>query len=179
MMSRLMRRPRLMLVAVFLLGALLAGSGVVVAATVVKSGKAVTAVKAVTSNDAWQFSTATNAANTWTDVTGMSLNISVPSSQKALLLITFASQVYCHDGDGTSVYCKVRVLVDGNEASPGDVIFDGGWDGNGAIETNSMQWVHGPVNAGQHTIKVQALLDEASSNIVLSERTLTVLRSRV
>ena len=164
-MSQRFRRPRLMLVAVFLLGALLAGSGVVVAAQVIKTGKAVTAVKVVTETSQSSAST----PFTWTDVVGMSTSVNVPSGEQAILLITFSAQTNCTDGTGATTYCQIRVLVDGNAAPPGIVTFDSAADGNAAIagETNSMQFVAGPLNAGSHTIKVQGLVDEAQSTFVL------------
>ena len=175
-MSRFMRRPQLLLVAVFLLGALLAGSGVVVAASVIKSGKAVTAVKVVT--DAAAVST---ASQTYADVPGMSLSVTVPSGEKAVLLITFSAQSRCLDGSGATAFCYARVLVDGNTALPGEVIFDSAADGNAAnaYETNSMQFVVGPLNAGGHTVRVQTRVDEAVSSFTMAHRTLSVLRSRV
>jgi hypothetical protein len=181
-MSRLTRRPRLLLVAVALLVGLLAGGGVVYAATV-KSGKAVTAIKVATESAATQILTDGTSYGAWTDIAGMSLNISVPSSQKALLLITFSAQTYCFDGfgSGATTLCKVRVLVNRTTALPGDVVFESAADGNGGstAETNSMQFVAGPISAGSYTIKVQALVDETWSNFTLMSRTLSVLRSRV
>jgi hypothetical protein len=177
-MSRLLRRPRLLLVAVFLLGALLAGSGVVVAAQVIKTGRAVTAVKVVTETSQGYAST----PFTWTDIGGMSTSVTVPSGEKAILLITFSAQTTCTRSSATvSTYCQIRVLVDGAAALPGFVNFDSAADGNSAIapETNSMQFVAGPLNAGSHTIKVQGLVDEAQSTFVLTSRTLSILRSRV
>jgi len=176
-MSRLLRRPRLLLVAVFLLGALLAGSGVVVAAQVIKTGKAVTAVKVVTETS----QSYANTAFTWTDIAGMSTSVTVPSGEKAILLITFSAQSLCSDASGATTYCQIRVLVDGIAAPPGPVNFDSAADGNSALaaEANSMQFVAGPLNAGSHTIKVQGLVDEAQSTFVVRSRTLSILRSRV
>jgi len=177
-----MRRPRLLLVAVFLLGALLAGSGAVVAATVIKSGKAVTAVKVATETDIAQINSS-DPCCAWSDIAGMSLSINVPSGERALLLITFSAQAMCSDGYGTTARCSIMVLVDGNQALPGEVIFASAGDAVGAenfaIEANSMQFVAGPLNAGTHTIKVRGAPNEPSTLFALNARTLSVLRSRV
>ena len=100
---------------------------------------------------------------TWTDVSGMSVSMTVPSGEKALLLINYSMASTCVDQSGATLFCYVRILVDGTEAPPGQVIFESAADGNisSAIEANSMQFVAGPLNAGSHTIKVQAYMDES------------------
>ena len=50
----------------------------------------------------------------------------------------------------TTSSCYVRVLVDGAEAAPGQVLFDSARDGGSPLgqEANSMQFVAGPLSAG-------------------------------
>jgi hypothetical protein len=42
-----------------------------------------------------------------------------------------------------------------------------------------MQFVRGPVNAGQHVVKIQFRVDEFPAEFHIGDRTLTVLRSKV
>ena len=171
-MSRFTSRPRLLLAIAIGLASLLVAETVVLAATV-KTGGPVKAVKVVT-----ETTTHTISSTRFVYVQGMSLSMTVPSGEQALLLIAFSSRVSCTQT--TTAWCYVRVTVDGVEAAPGDVIFDGAADGsNYAIETNSMQFVAGPLSAGPHTIKVQARVDEAGATFHLTDRTLSVLRSMV
>jgi hypothetical protein len=188
-MSDLTRLPRSSLFLVpALVAALIAGGSVVYAATTAKSGKAVTAVRTVTAD---QF--AETSSFTYSDLTGMSTTISVPSSQKALLIVTFSADSSCVTSTvpRPDTQCFLRVLVDGAPAAPGEVIFDSAPDGDPSNldpsyirETNAMQFVAGPVNAGSHTIKVQwrtddMLIDFSGGHFYVWGRTLTVLRARV
>jgi hypothetical protein len=158
-----------------LLAALLIGQTVVLAATV-KTGGTVTAVKVAT--ETAQMSV--NTTGGWHDITGASVSINVPSGEKGLLLITFSGQGYCIDFSGETVLCRLRVLVDGQPALPGAMTFDTAGDGEIlSYEANSMQFVAGPLNPGQHTIKAQASVNEPNSSFFLGPRTLSVLRSRV
>jgi len=179
-MSGLMRRPRLFVFVVLLIGTMVAGSGVVIAATTPSSGKAVTAVRTVTA-DSGQAIVAGNSPLGYVDLIGMSTTITVPSDTRALLIITFSAANSCVDGSTPpTAYCQVRVLVDGNVAPPGVVILRGSAGGNNslAISSNSMQFVYGPLSAGTHTVKVQGKPDEAHSTFNIYARTLTVLRSK-
>ena len=175
-MSRVTSRPRLLLAVAIGLAMFLMAETVVLAATT-KSGGPVKAVKVVTESASQVI---TNSSSP-TDIQGMSLSMTVPSGEKALLLITFSAQATCTQDTYSTAWCYVRVTVDGHGTAPGDVIFDGALDGNNtyAIETNSMQFVAGPVGAGLHTIKVVAFADEAASYFTLTNRTLSVLRSKV
>ncbi len=100
----------------------------------------------------------------WTDVQGMSLSMTVPSGEKALLLITFSSAAFCHDGVNATAFCRVCAswsMGSTGPAEPGDLRLST-TDGNvdSSTEVHSMQFVAGPLNAGQHTIKVQGAVSE-------------------
>src|SRR3954447_23886404 len=116
---------------------------VVLAASLSKSGGAVTAVKTVTATD--QVTTTSSGS-----VPGMSTSITIPDGQKALLVITFSAVTYCYDGSGGGE-CHIRVLVDGSDVPPGDSVFA---STNEGLTTHSMQYVSGPKLAGQHTVSV-------------------------
>ena len=174
-MTRITSRPRIFVTAVAALVALLLAGTVVLGAAVLKRGGYVNAVNIVTDTD----QTGVSQENSWTDISGMSMPMSVPSGEQALFLITFSASVTCEDGqEPVTNYCYIRVLVDGVEASPGAVVFDGAADGNTeyAREANSMQFVAGPISSGAHTIKVQGFIGGSSSSFQLWSRTLSVLR---
>jgi hypothetical protein len=175
--SRLTSRPRLLLAIAIGLAALLVAETAVLAVTTIKTGGPVRSVKVAT-----ETAQQTIYPGGWADVQGMSLSMTVPSGEKALLLITFSSASFCHDSSGASAFCGVRILVDGIPALPDQVTFDSArTDGNidSSHEPHSMQFVAGPLNAGQHTIKVQGAVSENPSYFGISTRTLSVLRSRV
>ena len=150
-------------------------------AATTKTGGAVKGVKVVTESAPQSIVAGAVGMTAYVDIQGMSLSMTVPSGEKALLLITFSSASVCLDGSGATNSCWVRVLVDNGTALPGQVIFDSAADGNAlsAYEANSMQFVAGPLSAGSHTVKVQAYLDETFSSFQLDTRTLSVLRSKV
>jgi hypothetical protein len=174
-MSRIgVTSKRLLVIAVVVLGMVLAAESVVLAADLKRNGGAVTAVRTATDD-----ATAATVSHTYVAVPGMTVTVNVPGGQKALLVITFAAVSHCTDGDGSTTLCLIRLQVDGVSAPPGEIIFDTAADGESAPEANSMQFVAGPVSAGSHTVLVQYRVDEASSSFYTFNRTLTVLRSKV
>jgi hypothetical protein len=166
----------LLLAAMAVLAALLTGESVALAFTL-RGG----AVKSLVVASA--ISTATITSTSWTDVSEMSVTLSVPSGQQGLLLITFSATGSCTDDDGlVNGWCWVRVLVDGFEASPSQTTWDSAADSNNgnAREAASMQWFRGPINAGQHVVTVQARVDQAvPGTFLLHNRVLSVLRAKV
>ena len=157
----------------------------VLGVVVSKSGKAVTAVKAVT-----ETTLATTTSAEWVNIPGMTTTINVPASQRALLIITFSAETVCYaEQFQRSGACYVRVLVDGTPSTPSQVIFDGTWenytegaiDFQAAAEVNSMQFVTGPLISGTHTVTVQWLVADLATDTFfrMQERTLTILRSKV
>ena len=170
--------PRLLAILVAVLGVMLAAETVVLAATVMRNGAPVTAVLTKTS-DEYAFTDST----TLSGVPGMTAAVTVPSGERALLVITFSAVSACYDVNSSganTVYCRVDATVDGVTVPPGQVNFDTAGDGESfAWETNSMQFVAGPLDPGSHTVRIRYRVDESEGLFELSQRTLTVLRSRV
>jgi hypothetical protein len=176
-MSITPRTGRFLIVALVGLVLLLATETVVLATVATKSGKAVTAVKTVT-NDGSDLT----ASTTYVNLAGMSTTMTVPSTQKALLIITFSAETNCYWEGQMTGFCGLRVLVDGSMPAPGEVFFNSVAVNSGtgaAWQTNSMQWVAGPLNAGGHTIAVQWHVTNENVHFGIDRRTLTVLRSKV
>lgn len=175
---RRLARPRKLLVILALMTALaVVGTTTAVAALIGRDGKAVTAVRTVIETTG-----ATTTSQSFADIPSMTKTVSVPSGERGLLVITFSAVTRCSDSGATaSAWCRVRVLVDGSEAPPGNLIFDGAAAGaNNGFQWNvhSMQWVLGRVNPGQHTVRVQYLVDEADGTFNVDRRSLTVMLSR-
>jgi hypothetical protein len=168
-------RKSTLVVVLALVAVLLVGGGVL-AATVGRNGKAVTAVRTVTANASFL---STPSYNTWVDVPDMKLFLTVPRDQKAVLVITFSMSSSCTPIDAyVNANCSVRVILDGNAVDPGGVEWDWTLGGDAAfLSARSMQWVAGPVLPGEHQVKVQ--LSASAGTIFGSDRTLTVLRSKV
>jgi hypothetical protein len=152
----------------------LVAQAAVLAVPLYRNGGVVRAVRTVTE--------ATSISNTnimaFVDMPGMSTTVNVPSGEKAILVVTFSAETHCVDPAPPFSFCELRVNVDGLEASPGGVQFDTAADGTSA-ETNSMQWVAGPLGPGPHPVQVQWFLRGTDGAFTLEERTLTVLRSRL
>jgi hypothetical protein len=156
--------------------------------SVSKGGKAITAVKTVMSYDL-----ITTTSTVPVAMPDMSATISVPASQRALLIITFSGEANCKP-DGFDIgWCRLRVQVDDSYADPDVVAFDSTMDNfaqdaagirhsEDAWETNSMQFIAGPLSAGPHTVSVRWWIEDpgdADTTFRLGARTLTVLRSKV
>ena len=64
----------------------------------------------------------------WVDVPGMSLTMTVPSSQKATFLATFSAETHPEPNP-----CFVRMLINGAQMPPGQVMYASltdGWTSN-------------------------------------------------
>ena len=166
---------RTLAIVVITLAALLVGESVALAAVVTRNGKTIKAVKTATDT-----ATVTTSSALWSNVPGMSLTMGVPSGEQGLLLVTFSANALCLGQVIPSEYCLARVLVDGTPASPGQVIFasDSAAPYN-VYGTYSMQFVAGPLNAGQHTVVLQYRTFVDGNDFTLTNRTFTVLRAVV
>ena len=154
--------------------ALAAASGAL-AASLVRNGGAVTAVRTATASDS------ISAPSTdWRDVPGLTVSSPVPDSQRALLVITFSAAMSCQKIGGNIVpFCGVRALVYGKVVEPGVVAVHSGGDYSSG-QTSSMQWIAGPLSSGPHTVKIQwQTSDVVNELFYMNARTLTVMRSRV
>jgi hypothetical protein len=154
--------------------ALLIGETAVLAAAQTRGGGPVRAVRVVTDDDSLF-----TVSSTWTNVPGMSVGVTIPSDEHALLLITFSAAIACQETspNDTVAYCSLRVLVDGKQAAPLSIVAQAA--DNQTIsprELGSMQWAAGPLPSGRHTVTVQYMATNGAFNI--SARTLSVLQSR-
>jgi hypothetical protein len=164
---------KLLVTVALALAALLALEGAVLAAGIGRNGKAVTAVRTVTNG-----TPQTVASSNWIDVADMKTFVTVPKDQKAILVITYSAFTMCSGTTVSGGVCMVRVLLNGQEVSPGPVQ----WSYNYANESPeagvaSMQWIAGPVATGDHQVKVQASLS-TGDDFYIAQQTLSVLRSR-
>ena len=185
-MSKFSGSRRLVAVVVAATGLALLAETAALGFALTKSGKAVTGVKAVVSYDL-----ITTTSDTPVAMPDMSTTIRVPAGQQALLIITFAGETNCRPLTLVSGYCRLRVRVDQNYADPDVVAFDSTMDnlvtyqtdiyGDDSWETNSMQFVYGPVSAGTHTVTVLWWKEDDADDTIfrMGARTLTVLRSKV
>ena len=117
--------------------------------------------------------------NDWVNVPGMVVNVTVPSAQTGLFVVTFSATGRCTNLAAFENVCRVRLMVDGLEAPPGDVVWASSTDDGGladATEPGSMQWVQGGLDPGQHVVRVQARAG-LGVRFDLFERTLTVIRA--
>jgi hypothetical protein len=172
-----LRKP--LIIVCLALVAALALESAVLAASVGRNGKAVTAVRTVTSDIQWTASLtpAESDSPPWVDVADMKTFVSVPSGEKALLVITFSAESVCQADVGSFGDCNIRVTLDGAVVSPGPVQWAFTVEGSMPHGARSMQWVAGPVLQGQHQVKVQGRVFQPGS-FRLGPMTLTVLRSK-
>ena len=147
-MSARLRHPRSFIVLIALLGALLLTGGVVLGATVTKSGRGITALRAVTRD-----TSVNTTALGYVDVPDMSLSVNVPSNTTALFMIQFSANAACVASGAVSEHvCPVRALVDGVNVGPGISFFRTAL--SKSYETGSTHWVAGPFGAGSHVVKI-------------------------
>jgi hypothetical protein len=162
-----------MLVLCLALAAVLAAGGATLALNWARNGRAVTAVRTLTSDTGFE-----TYSHDPIDVAGMKLFVSVPKDQRAILVITYSADGWCQPPSDASARCYVTVTVDGQNAYPGPVTWSLGIRGEAFDEeVHSMQWVAGPLGPGDHQVKVRAYVASVGS-IHLEHQTLTVLRSR-
>lgn len=167
-MSRFTRRPRLLIVLIALLGALVLTESVALAAiTLTRTGKAVTALKTVASD-----AVVSTNSEVFADVPGMSLSVSVPDGTSALFMIDFSANSRCHSPGAGS--CQLRAVVDGTAVFPSPMYVPGAT----AWEVRTEHWVAGFLAAGSHVVKIQYSAPSIPETFYLHNMTLTVLRSK-
>ena len=151
-MSRLIYRPRVLLIACVVLAGLFVTENVVLAAVhYLRTGGAVKSV-AVATNDQQDFFPST----TWTNIPGTSVTMTVPSGEHDIFLISYSSDASCLDVDT----CDVRVVVNGTAALPAPSELGV----TSAIVTDSAQFVAGPDGPGSYTITAQAKVTFPGTN---------------
>jgi len=102
-------------------------------------------------------------STSWVDIPDMSSGIAAAANSN--LEITFSGEVSTSSGKRMFV----RALVDGQPASPSDVVFAiGGFTG-----TRSFTFTKENLKAGAHTIKIQWLIDSGGTAFI-GDRTLTL-----
>lgn len=119
----------------------------------------------------------TTSSTTYADIPGASMFASTQADGR--LLITFSTETECTTTMSLQDLCQVRVLVDGVEADPGQVIYEtarflgssmaSGW------ASHSHQFVSDPLGAGQHTVAVQFRTTDATTLFGVNMWTLTAL----
>lgn len=163
-------------IAAFVVTILAVGVSVALAATSSQGG-AITAVKVKRETNS-----ASTTSTTFVNVPNASMNISVPSGQRALLLIRFSAESSC-DGGAWGDWCSLRVLVDGTEAHPragGNFAFDT----DEGVATNYDIWEANSmdrsivVGSGAHTVSVQWSVTTNTTSFRLDDWSLIVERSR-
>jgi hypothetical protein len=154
----------------------LSASSVVLGTSTKAGGGAVAAVRT-----AYGTFVATTSSTSASDIPGMSVSVTVPAGQHAVLLITFSASSFCAIGDANTIpTCSVQALLDGKTVSPGWVPFDaraGSVDAQYYPAAHSMQFVAANVVAGTHTVKMRYLISNSGDTFAVYQRTLTVLRS--
>jgi hypothetical protein len=155
------QRPRILWVVIGVLALVLVSETIVIGASTIHAGRAVTAIKVVTE----EISASTSSTD-YSTVPKMVLTLSVPNNQKAVFLATFSSYA--------SGFCVVRGMVNGAVMAPSAAIFAAGGQ---TSPSSSTQFIAGPYPAGQYTITIQYENGGPGNTCWLGARTLSVLRS--
>lgn len=166
-----MRSFRFVVIALATVALVSFGSGAALATTIIRAAGPLRQMKVVTADDLTGI-----GQTTFTDIPSMSMTVSVPNGEQGLFLITFSAMSECISQ--ATANCSVQVLWDGNVAVPGNVAWESASPTLDEFNVASMQWLVGPAQPGQHTVKVQA---QPSANAVFRvwQRTLSVVRARV
>ncbi len=120
-----------------------------------------------------------STASTFTNVSGMTTKITVPTGKKALLVSRFSAETAC--AGLVNNWCSIRILVDGHEAAPA-TDFGFAFSTVNSAAPNNYQWQSNSmdraseVGSGQHTVTVQEATTDSSGATYfwLGERSLTV-----
>jgi hypothetical protein len=159
--------------------------------TVDRSAPRVTGVQKATSISAVKVATSayndtSTSTTSLTLVPGMSAKISVPVGRQALLMVRFSAETACYGGGANQNWCIAEVLVDGNEAAPGDGTdfaldsTDNGTESGASWESHSMDRSI-VVGAGKHTVQVVGSVTDfgatGSQFFWTGERSMTVERA--
>ena len=142
--------------------------------------------------------------NAYDDVNNASVNVTVPTGETDQFIVYFSAQSACYGG--TSLHaCRVRLVLDGNDMSPGAQVFDVNTLKNtvqvtaqtGTVCSNSntctgtfiktsdastagaMIRVSGNVTAGTHVVKAQFSTSAGETTLQLSAYTLIVERIKL
>jgi hypothetical protein len=139
-----------------------------------EAGRSITAVR--TASDAGQFVT---NSTTYVDVPGAAATINVARG-RALIVIRFTSSTFC-DLDMGGSRCLVRAQVNGTDAPPGGIVFDGVTPlQDRTPAAHAMDWSSGPVPAGSYAVQLQIAISPTSPGFFyLRGWHLTVERVRV
>lgn len=109
---------------------------------------------AATSETSSQHTTVT----TFTDLSGASTTVEVPTGHEATIVGRFSAESACYGTDGR---CSVRLLVNGTEMQPDhgfNYAFDtsdGGTEGPGSREGHAMERLSATLPSGTYTVTVQ------------------------
>jgi hypothetical protein len=164
--------PRILLPVTLGLAGLLVAESIVLGVQFIRTGKGVTAVKVVNSN-----ASMISNSPTYANVTDMNVSMVVPSGEKAIFLIDFSAETYIAT-TSTIGQGYVRVLVDGVAAAPTEVIFDSDINTFSNNESQSHQFVAGPLGAGPHTFRVQWRASSSTSFFSITKPMMSILRVR-
>lgn len=124
--------------------------------------------------------TAANTSSTsFVDLPRAAQTIAVPTGETARLYIWFTGESACSGGDGS---CRVRILVDNNQALPAsgsDFNLDSTNDGKetpSSWEGHAVARITDAIGAGTHSVRVQFSTSSAATSFWLDDWTLIVER---
>jgi hypothetical protein len=137
------------------------------AATVLQ-GKSVGNVTTVSDNvfssyNSTSFANVPNAAAT----------VTVPKGQ-SIVLVQFNTITQCSSSTGVHGNCRLRVIVDGVQAPPGDVAVAG--DTEFGSECHSVDASIGPLAVGTHNVLIQARVSATFITMTVDDWHMTVMR---
>jgi hypothetical protein len=168
------KRPRFAVAIAIGLALLLGTAGGAFALTAAFKGGVLTTIKAVTS-----YNTGQTSSTTMVDMPDMSLTMTVPSGTTGMFLLTFSGATSCYDATSASGICTVRAVVNGSAMQPPSVPWTVTQSNGSVPATASMQFVAGPLAAGNYTFKVQWSVQNSTAIFYGFNRTLSVIRSKV
>ena len=146
------RRPFLAMAVVAVMAAAVTGTAIGVPPTSDQGGP-VTGVKVVRGTELEETS-----SQTFVNFPGGVTTITVPSGQRALLLMRFTAESSCLSGKAVG-WCSVRILVDGVPADPAQGL-EFKFDSTPRFADDAFVYAHAmdrsrAVGAGTHTVRIQ------------------------
>lgn len=135
----------------------------------------------------------TITSTSYTNVNNATTTVTVPSGETGRVVAWFSAEDACYGADTANNRCLVRITVDGTELDPA-ANTDAFWDNNGyantagtfhvkqqndSVQSREIVRSSQTLQAGTHTIAVQAAVTASNLNFVLDDTSLVVARVKL
>jgi hypothetical protein len=137
-------------------------------AVTILQGKSVANVTTVADNNF-----TSNNSTTFINIANAAATVTVPKGE-SIALVRFNAVTQCTSSTGVHGTCRLRVLIDGTQALPGDIPVAS--DTDAGAETHGIEVSTGALAVGPHTVQVQARVSSSIMTFTVDDWHMTVMR---